>query len=80
MARGSKDEAEFRGRMRNAGYDEWEIDEEIAQMIDVQRINERCMRSYRETGTFAPALEHLVEEGLIHMDPRSANDMPEEVR
>lgn len=39
MTYGSKTEDEFVARMRDAGYEEWEIQEELSQQRSIQELN-----------------------------------------
>lgn len=45
---GSKTLDEFEARMRDAGYEDWEIEEEVADMIDTQKRTAENTRLFKE--------------------------------
>lgn len=53
---GSKTLDEFKARMRDAGYEDWEIQEEVAEMIDSQEQVKRNTEEYRAQAERGSAL------------------------
>lgn len=64
---GSKTDDEFIARMRDAGYEDWEIQEEIAERDSVIASNREYTNSLREEGAAAQkASEQLANESKIN--------------
>lgn len=55
MPRGSQTQDEMAARMRDVGYEEWEIQDEIEQAEKLTRENAENTRLFRETGRFKPS-------------------------